>query len=411
MEQGLNEQATNADHRMLTAAEAAARLGVKRATLYAYVSRGLLSRQVALDGRTSLFDADEIAAFRSSRKSAAQGELSTVLSSGITRVRDDGLLYRGRDVAELLAAGLAYENVVDTLWGSTAPWPESAAIVDACIAAQQHLPSSTPRIDRLRIITAATSALDPLRYDLSPAATHAAGRTLLRAMVMSLPVTSAATIDESGGLADQLWVRLSPRRGSRAERAALNAALVALIDHGLASSTFAVRIAASVRADPYSAVSAGLGVGGGPFHGAASAAVHDLLVAAESGDPAAAVGDARKRLGHMPGFGHTVYKEQDPRFGALMTRVLEAWPDHPRTATVHTVRDVISERSDRLVNVDFALGSLSFLGGMDADAGETIFMIARTAGWIAHAGEEYLEKPLRFRPQARYTGPTAPSTH
>lgn len=393
---------------MLTATEAAARLGVKKATLYAYVSRGLLSRQVALDGRTSLFDPDEVAAFRSSRKSSAQGELSTVLSSGITRVSDDGLLYQGSDVAEMMAAGLAYERVVDTLWGSTAPWPDSSSIVEACIAAQQHLPPATPRIDRLRIITAVTSALDPLRHDLSPAASHAAGRTLLRAMVMALPVTSTATTKGTGGLADQLWTRLSPRRGSVAERAALNAAMVALVDHGMASSTFAVRIAASVRADPYSAVSAGLGVGGGPFHGAASAAVHGLLLSAEDGDPAAAVGDARKRLGHMPGFGHTVYKEQDPRFGALMARVLEAWPDHPRTATVHNVRDVISERSDRLVNIDFALGSLSFLGGMDADAGETIFMIARTAGWIAHANEEYLEKPLRFRPQARYTGPMKP---
>jgi citrate synthase len=179
-----------------------------------------------------------------------------------------------------------------------------------------------------------------------------------------------------------------------------------LVDHGLAGSTFAARIAASVRADPYSVVGAGLGVIRGTVHGAASATVHELLTGAGAGgDVTAAVGATRRTLGYFPGFGHTVYRAQDPRYGTLMARVVEAWGADPRLVTAYRVRDVISQRSDAIPNVDLALGTLTWLAGMPADAGEVIFAIARTAGWLAHALEEYDEQPLRFRARERYTGP------
>jgi citrate synthase len=178
-----------------------------------------------------------------------------------------------------------------------------------------------------------------------------------------------------------------------------------LVDHGLAGSTFAARIAASVRADPYSVVSAGLGVLGGPLHGAASSAVHDLLVEAEtSGDAARTVGSTLRRLGSFPGFGHTIYRLQDPRYGALMTKIVAAWGSDPRLVNVYRIRDLMSERSDALPNVDLGLGALTYLARMPSDAGEAIFAIARTAGWLAHAMEEYDEKALRFRARAKYTG-------
>lgn len=181
--------------------------------------------------------------------------------------------------------------------------------------------------------------------------------------------------------------------------------MMLLIDHGLAGSTFAARIAASVRADPYSVVIAGLGVVGGTRHGAASADVHRLFHDAETcGQPARAVGEATRRTAVIPGFGHAVYRRQDPRYGVLMASVLDAWSDDPRIQIIHRVRDVVNERSDAVPNVDLALGALTWLSGMHLDAGEVIFALSRSAGWLAHAMEEYEEPELRFRPQARWLG-------
>ncbi len=392
----------------LTAAEAAARLGVKRSTLYAYVSRGLLHRHVAMDGRTSLFDSDEIDTFRSGRRRATEGELDTVISTALTRVRDGDLRIRGVGLVDLVDEDTDYETVVEILWAGEGAWDVSPELTTAVAAAQAALPTPTPAIDRLRVTVAVMSALDPMRFDLGPGAVRNAGASLLTAMVEGLPVSGK--VPRAGRLADRLWPRLIGGRTNPDRRTALNAAMCLLVDHGLAASTLGARVAASTRADPYSVVSAGLGVVGGTLHGAASRSVHELFEAAASGgDAAAAVGDTYRRLGGNPGFGHTVYDHEDPRYGALMRRVSNAWRGDPKLATVHEVRDIVSQRTAAIANIDLALGALSWLSGMDPDAGEAIFAIARTAGWLAHALEEYEEAPLRFRPRARYVGERNPS--
>lgn len=388
----------------LTALEASARLGIKRATLYAYVSRGLLQRHMAMDGRTSLFDSDEVDAFRSDRRRRTEGELDTVITTSLTRVRDGDLSIRGTNLIELVDADADYESIVDLLWsGGSASWHRPGVADAAVERAQAALPTDASRLERLRVTTVVVSATDPLRLDLTPSSVRSAGTALIRAMVVGLPLVGR---DLRGSrLADRLWPRLTPRRASVQRRSALNAALALLADHGLAASTFGVRVAASVRADPYSVVATGLGIVGGSLHGAASGAVHELLDQADrSGNVGQAVGEAHRHYGRNPGFGHTIYRTEDPRYHALMARVSSAWSQDPRLVTVHAVRDLIGERTSAMANVDLALGSLTWLAGMDRDAGEAIFAIARTAGWIAHALEEYGEEPLRFRPQARYTG-------
>lgn len=113
------------------------------------------------------------------------------------------------------------------------------------------------------------------------------------------------------------------------------------------------RVAASVRADPYSGVSTGLGVISGPLHGVASAAVQELFAeSARLGDAAQAVGDVVRLSGRVPGFGHTLYTQQDPRYSALMTLVVEAWADDPRLKQVYRVLDVVGARRDEFPNVD-----------------------------------------------------------
>ncbi len=388
----------------LTASEAAARLGVKRATLYAYVSRGLIRRHLAMDGRTSLFDSDEVESLRSRRRRRSEGELDTVITTSLTQVNDGDLRIRGVSLAELAAADIAYERVATFLWGAPPmSWSLSGEVTRALLDAQHLLPPTTSRIDRLRVSTSVLSATDPLRFDLTSGAVREAGAGILQAMVLSLPTLGSDPSD--GGLADRLWPRLTALEADEQRSGTLNAALVLLIDHGLAASTFAARVAASVRADPYSVVGAGLGVLGGALHGAMSAAVHELLQEAHATqDPGGAVGAAHRRLGGNPGFGHMVYEREDPRYHSLMGRVSQTWRDDPRLGTVHAVRDLVSQRTDAIPNIDLAIGALSWLGEMDLDAGEAIFAIARTAGWLAHALEEYQEEPLRFRPRARYTG-------
>jgi len=389
----------------LTAAEAAARLGVKRQTLYAYVSRGLLSREVAADGRSSLFDAAEIDQFSHAKKRSPDGEIATVVNSAITRVHDGGLWIRGHDLIELVSRDLSYEAIVDVLWesGDAEPWLVSPAAARAVQAVQDHLPEGSNSLDRLRVAAAVASSLDPLRHDLSPRSVRSAGRELIGLMALSLPVDGEP---KGTRLADRLWLALAGKPGKAVERDALNAALSLLVDHGLAASNFAARLAGSVRADPYSVVIAGLGVVGGTLHGAATGAVHELMVDAEQrGDAAAAVGDARRRLGVLPGFGHRVYTVQDPRYGPLMARVVNAYGSSKRLGVVQRVRDVIGERTDAIPNIDLAIGSLTYLARMDPHAGEVVFALARSAGWLAHATEEYGEEPLRFRPRARYVGP------
>lgn len=383
------------ESRLVTAAEAAARLGVKRQTLYAYVSRGILHRQVALDGRTSLFDPTELEAVRQGKRDRTEGELRTVIATAVTKVSDEELLIRGHDLIALISDQMGFTAIADLLWLSPEdePWPRP----------EHGLVTDLNGVEGLRSLLAAASASDPLRHDLSPHSVRAAGRRMITAMAHGLPSLAKGS---DASLTSALWRRLTSRRGSVKERAALDVALALLADHGLAASTFAARIAASVRADPYSVVSTGLGVIGGPLHGAASAAVHELFAeSARLGDAAQAVGDTVRLTGQVPGFGHTLYTQQDPRYSALMTLVVEAWADDPRLQQVYRVRDVVGARRDEFPNVDLALGAFTWLAGMAPNAGETIFAIARTAGWLAHAVEEYDEAPLRFRPRARYLGP------
>ena len=387
----------------LTSTEAAARLGVKRATLYSYVSRGLLSRVVDVDGRSSRFDPEEVERLRSRATRRGEGEVGVLVSTGITQMADGELRVRGRNLIGM-SAETRFEEAADWVWGADADgqWSSRDDAGGIIFSIQDQLPNATPMIDRLRVAVSIASATDPLRNDLSASSVRAVGRRAIDLMVDSLPLVAG---QRDGDLADRLWCRLAPGRSNVRQRAVLNRALVLLLDHGLASSTLGVRVAVSVRADPYSAVAAGLGVLGGRLHGAASGLVHRIFQeAAASGDPAGALGEAQRRTGRTPGFGHSIYRRNDPRCSALMESISGAWPSHEHLPLVLEAQSLASERTDAPATIDFALGAMTFLADMRPEAGEAVFAIARTAGWIAHALEEYDEDPLRFRFRARYTG-------
>jgi citrate synthase len=394
----------------IPAAEAAARLGVKRETLYAYVSRGLLESRT-IDGKTSTFDPDEVDALRRNRSRPRAGRVDATVVSSLTHVVDQHVFVRGHDLVALATNGTPYEAVAALLWTgelvAATGWGRDQARVATLAAVQRALSPDAPLVDRLRATVVAMSAADALRHDVSPPAVVHTAAPLIAAMVDALPRRRGLDDDaaEDASIAARLWDALTTARPTAAGHAALNGALVLLADHDLAASTFAARVAASTRADPYSVVLAGLGALGGPLHGAASAPVHDLLDAAFAGRGPAAIGELLASGGRIPGFGHFLYPDGDPRATALIDLVRSAPASRRRVEACEGVLDLVRTRTGVEPNVDFALAMLSVCNGMPRDAGEAVFAIARSAGWIAHALEEYQQAPLRFRPVTRYVGP------
>jgi citrate synthase len=181
----------------------------------------------------------------------------------------------------------------------------------------------------------------------------------------------------------------------------VDVALVLLADHELATSTVAVRVAASTRADLYDAVLSGLGTMAGPLHGGASQLAYGLLVEAERQGVDRALNECLRWQRMLPGFGHTVYKDGDPRVATLLGRFERvARPDQRQI--VSSLIELARDHDIPAPNVDLALAAVTWATGMPTDAGRTIFTIARVVGWTAHYLEELHERPLRFRARAVY---------
>ena len=180
---------------------------------------------------------------------------------------------------------------------------------------------------------------------------------------------------------------------------AIDRALVLLADHELATSTLAVRVAGSTWAGPYPAYMAGLATVQGALHGGAAREAHDLLVECEQVGAAAAVARRARAGERLPGYGHKIYKGDDPRLAPLL-EVVALLPDpHGRLDVVADLRAETGARFTRRPNVDLGLGALSFVGDLPADM--PLFATARIAGFAAHLIEELAERPLRYRGLAR----------
>ncbi|MFE5411147.1 citrate/2-methylcitrate synthase [Microbacterium sp. NPDC056569] len=394
----------------LTAAEAAARLGVKPESLYAYVSRGLLSRE--RDAAGSSFDPLEVEAFAHRRRrspapaagaapgSSAPGTPLMVLDTTLAHVDDDELHYRERSAARL-AREATFEETVTWLWDAPSlrtPAPADLAVARRTIAA---LGDGASPLDRLLVGVTALAATDPLRDDPDPSQLVRVGARL----VTGLPAALADT-DEAAPVARTLWRALARDERPDGPRM-LDAALVLVIDHDLAVSTLAARVAASARASGYAVVTAALGAFDAPLHGTASRAAARLLRAVRDGDhPATAIARAVRDGGRgIPGFGHPLYAAGDMRARVLLELLREAPDSDGVLAAVDAVADEVARRADLRPNLDLALAALTLWAGMSDEAGSVIFAIGRIAGWIAHAIAEYDERPMRLRPRGRYVGP------
>jgi citrate synthase len=390
----------------LDTAEAARRLGVKPATLYAYVSRGLLRRHRDPATRRSMFRPEEIDALRRQSHPPRPAGDEVTFESAITVLGVDRPYYRGVD-ALTLAGSARYEDVAEWLWSGTdaavdGGWRCLDQAVRTAARAQATLPSNALPLDRLQLIVPALAVTDPLRFTVEPAAVIATARTLIAGMVDALGARRKAT-DEP--IALRLWRALTPEAPAPALLRALEAALVLLADHELAASTVAARVAASVRADPYAVVSAALGVLSGPMHGGASLGVERMLAdMTDPSDASVVIGERLRRGERIPGAGHTVYLHGDGRASALFDLLGQAGRRHPKFLASQAIVTELHQRELPEPNIDMAVATLTSMAGMGAGSGEAIFAVARTAGWLAHALEEY-QRRSPLRPRAVYVGP------
>lgn len=391
----------------LSASEAAAELGVSLATLYAYVSRGMV-RSIAEPGRRQrrYAAADIRRLARKSEPETAPPPLywgQPVLESAITLVAGGRLYYRGRDAVRL-AESATLESVAGLLWTIAADDPFATPVaplppVAARIAAEA---AGLPPLERAMAVLPALGVEDDRALARSAAGLQRTGVRLLRwltAVMLRRPASAAPAHEDLA----EAWGAES--KGANGGADLLRRALVLCADHELTASTFAARIAASTGASPHAAVAAGLAALNGPLHGGLSARTGTFL------ELALGAADARRlvveRLQHgedLPGFGHTLYPDGDPRGQHLLDRIVATLPDGPELAVARTLVETVFDLTGERPTMDFALVLASRLIGLPPEAPLAIFALGRSVGWMAHVMEQYAAARL-IRPRARYVGP------
>ncbi len=415
---------TDSDLPTLTAEQVAARLGIKLETLYAYVARGRLGRRRGPDGST--FDPLEVERFAASRRTRAvrdpgrdahghsDGRPLMVIETDLALIEDGELYFRGRNAAELAAAS-TFERVAHWLLtgddDSTARFRPHDDAVARARQVVDAMPASSTLRDRQQVAVTALAALDPLRHSLDASTVVSAGEALIAGMVAVLPDVGAGSAGATAVSARAhddiprlLWSKLTASDADPNAVAALNAALILLIDHDMAVSTLAARAAASARANVYAVVTAGLGALDSQLHGNASGAAARMLARIVAGEaPERAVASTVVAgAGSVPGFGQSLYPGLDPRARAIFRALRSVDGAQSVIDAAERTARLIGARTGAHPNVDFALAALTLATGMPDEAGAVIFATARSVGWIAHAMAEYQERPLRLRPVGRY---------
>jgi citrate synthase len=374
----------------LTAKQASQKLEVSLSTLYAYVSRGLIRSEPDTVKRRRRYRTEDVEALlaRKSDKIKSEGRLAEALNWGepvcdshLTLIEDGEAYYRGRHVSKLLRES-HFEEVVDLLWEGYAPAEPVVFRGDF----GSMLRSLDP-INRFGLLLPWCAQRDPRAFDLRPEAVRTAGAKILRALF-----TSLAPNKLNENLVQSLAREWCPGKGSL-----LDAALILCADHELNVSAFTARCAASAGASPYAVVQAGMAALSGFRHGAYTYRVEALFREAEALGAEGAVQSYLRRGLELPGFGHRLYPEGDPR-GRDLLAMLEPVPEVVQELT-RNAESLLGLRP----NVDFALVAMAHSLSLPPGAPLALFALGRCAGWIAHALEQYGTGKL-IRPRARYVG-------
>lgn len=392
----------------LSAKEAAAELEVSLATLYAYVSRGLIRSESVGSSRAKRYRGDDVRALIARRRPSVHEDMkgtkalswgAPVLDSAITLIGDEGLYYRGRDAIKL-AEDSSLETVATLLWnGAANPFTEQKTGLGAEVLKDyRDILAPLGVIERGMTILPALAGKDPGAFMMQGPPVYKAGVRLMRVFA------AAIAEDELGD--DPLHIVLARKWAGRDETAIADItrrALVLCADHELNASTFTVRCVASTGSSLYYAVAAGLAALKGHRHGGMAASVHTFLQSLEGENVEERVAHRLTTGEPIPGFGHPLYAGGDPRSFAL----LDAMETHEEFAEIAShlreVIDVVTTMTGRPPNIDLVLAGFAKALGKGPETAMALFALGRSAGWIAHAIEQAATGRL-IRPRARYTG-------
>ena len=342
------------------------------------------------------------------------------------------LAYSGYDIHEL-AEHATFEEVCHLLWRRRLPTRAELGELQTQLVTARPLGEPMIRLvkslppgnamDALRTLTSALSHYDPEVADTSPAATYrrAVRLTAQLASVVAAYGRVAAgqnpiEPDPTLSHAANFLLMLNGERPSAVAARAFDIALILHADHELNASTFAARVTAGTLSDLYSAVVAGIGALKGPLHGGANAEVMSMLMAiGEDADDQRVdhtIRDMLARKVKVPGFGHRVYRTEDPRATHLRRMSREIGERGGRTRWFEMsqrIETVMKQEKQIDANVDFYSASTYFLLGIPIDLFTPVFAVSRVSGWTAHVLEQYANNRL-IRPRAEYTGPPYPQT-
>ncbi|MEO6211993.1 MAG: citrate synthase [Vicinamibacterales bacterium] len=346
---------------------------------------------------------------------------------------DRGILaYYGYDIHDL-ARGASFEEVCYLLWHGRLPNRAELGDLQSQLAAARQLPEpilrlmkqlpATDGMDMLRTLTSALGQYDSEAGDNSQPANYRKA-VRLTAQIASLVATygrmkgGGGSIDPDpalGHAANFLYMLTGDRPNALATRA-FDIALVLHADHELNASTFAARVAAATLTDLYSATVGAIGALKGPLHGGANADVMRLLIEIGQDAPAERVDEAiRAKLARkvkIPGFGHRVYRTEDPRATHLrrMSKELGEKAGNMRWFEMsRRIEQLVTSEKKLYPNVDFYSASTYYTLGIDIDLFTPIFAVSRISGWAAHCLEQYANNRL-IRPRTDYIGPQHPQT-
>jgi citrate synthase len=346
---------------------------------------------------------------------------------------DRGVLaYFGYDIHDLARAA-SFEEVCYLLWHGRMPNRAELGDLQSQLAAARPLPEPIVRLmkqlpasdgmDMLRTLTSALGQYDPEVADNSPQANYRKA-TRLTARIASIVATygrmkhGGGPIDPDPALghAANFLYMLTGNRPSPLATRAFDIALVLHADHELNASTFAGRVAAATLTDLYSAIVGAIGALKGPLHGGANADVMRLLIEIGPEAPPERIDEAiRGKLARkvkIPGFGHRVYRTEDPRATHLrrMSKELGEKAGNTRWFEMSKrIEELVTGEKKLYPNVDFYSASTYYTLGIDIDLFTPIFAVSRISGWTAHCLEQYANNRL-IRPRTDYIGPPYPQT-
>jgi citrate synthase len=386
-----------AEFDLLTARQAADRLGIKLDTLYAYVSRGRLQSVSVPGTRERRYRVEDIEAVQAARegerpaRGAESEALMPVIGSSICLIDNGRLFYRGIDAIRLSEVA-TLEDVAILLWRAEKGADLNADPPDAFSGNI----SASGLIERCQISLAIMADEDLPAVDLTRTGVIRTGWRILRVLAASVGLLPA--LPEPGHRRLAAAWRLDEPGAEILRRC-----LVLIADHELNASTFVARCVASTGATPYAVISAALSALSGRRHGAASARAEALFAELARGGDAMTVMAGRLARGEdLPGFGQFLYPAGDPRAATILAALTRTLPE--ASALIQSAAAAGTRLTGRQPNVDFALAAAATSLALPRNAALAIFILGRTVGWVAHAIEQY-ESGILIRPRARYIGP------